>query len=151
MSLLRYRAEEARNIAQARREAERTARIEGSIAKRLAGTDAAGLQSRITALTGTVAGKASIASVSTIGTDADETFTAVGSASIIFHTGTLTAARAITLSTSGVLSGYTERFVRTGAGAFDLSIGGLKNLATNTWCDVVYDGSVWVLTASGSL
>ncbi|MDX0180860.1 hypothetical protein GOC16_08350 [Sinorhizobium meliloti] len=151
MSLLRYRAEEARNIAKARQEAERTARIEGSIAKRLAGTDAAGLQSQITALTSTVSGKASIASFSTIATDADETFTAVGSTSIIFHTGSLTAGRAITLSTAGAPIGYMERFVRTGSGAFDLSIGGLKNLTTNTWCDVVYNGSAWVLTAYGTL
>lgn len=151
MSLLRYRAEEARNIAKAKKEAERTARVEGSIAKKLAGTDAASLQSQIAALVATVSGKAAIASISTIATDADETFTAVGSASVIFHTGTLTAGRAITLSTAGASTGYSERFVRTGAGAFNLSIGGLKNLTTNTWCDVVFNGSAWVLTASGAL
>ena len=33
---------------------------------------------------------------------------------------------------------------RTGGGAFNLDLGGLKNLATNTWAEVIYDGSAWV-------
>lgn len=47
MSLLRYRFEEARNIARAQNAAANTARIEGSIAKRLAAAEAAGLQTQI--------------------------------------------------------------------------------------------------------
>ena len=29
--------------------------------------------------------------------------------------------------------------------------GGLKNLITNTWCEVVYDGAAWYLAAYGTL
>lgn len=197
MSLLRYRTEEARNIRSAKQEAERTARIEGSLAKKLADTDIASLQTQVDGKEPTVAsgttgqyyrgdktwqtldqasvglgsvtntadadkpvstatqtalnGKLSLPSLSTIATDAGATFTATASSSIIFHTGVLTADRTITLSTAGVSSGWTERFVRTGAGAFNLSIGGLKNLAQNTWCDVVYNGSAFVLVGYGTL
>ena len=43
------------------------------------------------------------------------------------------------------------RVTRTGSGAFNLSVGGLKNLATNSWAEVVYDGSAWYLAAYGTL
>jgi hypothetical protein len=55
------------------------------------------------------------------------------------------------LSTTNAVQG--DRFVvfRTGSGAFNLIVGGLKNLATGQWCEVVYDGSAWQLAAFGSL
>jgi hypothetical protein len=87
----------------------------------------------------------------TISSDAAFTLTPFTSGSTIIHTGTLTADRAITLSTTNASNGHRFRVTRTGGGAFNLSVGGLKNLATNTWCDVQYNGSAWVLTAYGAL
>lgn len=89
--------------------------------------------------------------IATVNTDADFTLTPVSSAPTQYHTGTLTANRTITLSTTGAYNGSRFRVTRTGAGAFNLSVGGLKNLATNTWCDVEYSGSAWVLTGYGAL
>ena len=65
---------------------------------------------------------------------------------------TLTADRAVTLSTSS-WTGAKFRIVRTGGGAFNLNVGTgpLKALAANTWADVEFDGSAWVLTGYGSL
>ncbi len=38
-----------------------------------------------------------------------------------------------------------------GQGAFNLSFGGLKNLATNTWAEAVYSNSGWRLISYGTL
>lgn len=197
MGLLRYAAQEARNIAKARAIAEQTARIEGSLAKKLATADVASLQAQIDGKEATIAagttgqywrgdkswqtldktavglgnldntsdaakpvstatqtalnGKASLVAIAALATDADATVTPTASVYQLFHTGTLTAGRTLTLTTAGMTSGFTIRFTRTGAGAFNLSIGGLKNLITNSWCDVVFNGSAWVLTAYGTL
>jgi hypothetical protein len=63
----------------------------------------------------------------------------------------LTANRTVTLPSSNVPVGYTMRFTRTSAstGAFNWDIGGLRNLATSEWCDAMYNGSAWFVTASG--
>jgi hypothetical protein len=66
------------------------------------------------------------------------------------HTGTLTAARACTLGTSGALTGMRKRLTRTGAGAFNITFAG-KNIATGQWAEAVYDGTAWYLSAFGSL
>jgi hypothetical protein len=87
----------------------------------------------------------------TVASDANYTVTWFTSKKYQKHTGTLTANRTVTLSTTGAVPGATFRFTRTGGGAFTLSIGGLKSLATNTWCDVTFDGSAWYLSASGAL
>lgn len=87
----------------------------------------------------------------TLATDADFTLTAGTDAPEQKHTGTLTANRAITLATSGAFAGARFRVTRTGAGAFNLSLGGLKNLATSTWAEAVYDGAAWYLAAYGAL
>lgn len=50
MALLRYQDEEARNIAKARKAANQTARIESSLAKKLAAAEAATLQAQFNAL-----------------------------------------------------------------------------------------------------
>lgn len=68
----------------------------------------------------------------------------------------LTAARAVTLSTTGAYRGAKFRIVReAGAtGAFNLNIGTgpLKALtAAGQWAHVEYDGTAWRLTANGSL
>lgn len=60
----------------------------------------------------------------------------------------ITAARAITLSTTGAVAGDVFRFVRAG-GAFDLTIGALV-LAANQWGEVIYRGDGWVQFQKGS-
>lgn len=66
----------------------------------------------------------------------------------------LTAARAVTLSTTGAHEGARFRIVRTAAatGAFTLDVGTgpLRALAAGQWCDVEYTGTAWVLTAAGA-
>ncbi len=88
-----------------------------------------------------------------IATDADATLTVGTSAENVRHTGTLSADRAITLSTTNAFSGARFRITRTGGGAFNLNVGTgpLKALATNTWAEFIYDGSAWYLAAYGAL
>lgn len=86
--------------------------------------------------------------------DADHTLTVLSSAGTYEKfTGTLTAARQVTLSTTGAIAGNKFFITRTGGGAFNLNIGTgpLKALAQNQWCIVVYDGTAWYLAAFGSL
>ena len=94
-----------------------------------------------------------ISSVVEVTTDADASaeILATESRLQVFHTGTLTADRVLSLGTANAQTGAAIGVTRTGAGAFNLSVAGLKNLATNEWCEVVYDGSTWVLTAYGKL
>lgn len=89
----------------------------------------------------------------TVSSNADFTLTPLTSANLIRHTGTLTANRAVTLSTTGARAGHRFRITRTGSGAFNLNVGTgpLKALIQNTWCEVVYDGSAWYLSAYGAL
>jgi hypothetical protein len=63
----------------------------------------------------------------------------------------LTANRTITLSTTGAVNGDTFRIVRSGAGAFTLTVGSIYTLVVPGWVDVTYDGSAWVVTAWGSI
>lgn len=88
----------------------------------------------------------------TIATDANATLTVGSTAPFVKHTGTLTADRTLTLSTTGASSGDWFEITRTGTGAFNLIIGSaLKNLAVNTWCRVAFDGAAWYLSAYGAL
>lgn len=96
-----------------------------------------------------------IEGVTTNSGDANFTVTP-GTNSINYRlTGTITADRTVTLSTTGVADGDKFRFTRTGAGAFNWNIGTgpLKALAVNTWCEVVYDSTAaaWYLAAYGAL
>lgn len=68
----------------------------------------------------------------------------------------LTAARAVTLSTTNAYNGAKFRIVReaTATGAFNLNVGTgpLKSLtAASTWAEVHFDGTAWRLTAAGNL
>lgn len=64
----------------------------------------------------------------------------------------LTANRTITLSTANAYNSARFRVVRTGGGAFNLDVGGLKTLtAANQWAEVEFDGTAWRLTAQGTL
>jgi hypothetical protein len=87
----------------------------------------------------------------TVTSDANFSLTPFGSAEEQRHTGTLTAARTITLSTANAYPGARFRVSRAGGGAFALSVGGLKSLTTNTWAEVIYNGSAWYLAAYGAL
>jgi hypothetical protein len=89
--------------------------------------------------------------IATVATDVDFTLTPLKSNQNIQHTGTLTADRTITLSSTGVGLGTMFHITRTGGGAFNLSVGGLKNLVQNTWCIVAWNGSAYVLRAYGAL
>lgn len=65
----------------------------------------------------------------------------------------LTANRIVTLSTTGATNGDKFRVVRTGLGAFNLDVGGLKTIvgALAAFVDVSYDGAAWRLTGYGTL
>lgn len=67
------------------------------------------------------------------------------------YVGTLTANRTINLSTVNAYPGVQFHIRRTAAGAFNLSIGGLKSLAQNQWCTVRYYSGAWILQAFGNL
>jgi hypothetical protein len=83
--------------------------------------------------------------------DANFNFTPITDSPSVRLTGTITANRTVTLQTTNAYPGYRARFTRTGGGAFTWSIGGLKSLSNNQWCDVEYDGTSWVLSAYGTL
>lgn len=89
----------------------------------------------------------------TVDANATFTFTPWSSANSQVLTAPITAARTVTLSTTGARNGYTGQFTRSASatGAFNWDIGGLKNLTPGTWCTVRYDGSAWILTSSGTL
>lgn len=66
----------------------------------------------------------------------------------------LTEARAITLSTTSGFEGAEFTIIRTGGdtgGPWDLSVGGLKNLAQNTWAKVAYSNTSYTLVGYGTL
>lgn len=96
-----------------------------------------------------------LSKVATISVDASATFTFLPASSSPTQvlSAAITAGRTVTLSTASAKNGQTARFTRTAAstGAFNWDIGGLKNLTVGTWCEVVYDGSAWVLVQFGSL
>jgi hypothetical protein len=87
----------------------------------------------------------------TITTDANATLTPLANAEEQRHTATLTASRTITLSTTNAYPGARFRLARSGGGAFALSIGGLKSVATNSWAEAVYNGTSWYISAYGAL
>ena len=96
-----------------------------------------------------------LSKIATISVDANGTFTFLPASSSPTQvlTAPITADRTVTLSTVSAKNGQTARFTRTAAstGAFNWSIGGLKNLAVSQWCEVGWDGSAWVLLQFGSL
>lgn len=96
-----------------------------------------------------------LSKIATISVDASGTFTfsPASSSPTQVLTAPITADRTVTLSTISAKNGQTARFTRTAAstGAFNWSVGGLKNLAVSQWCEVGYDGSAWVLLQFGSL
>lgn len=103
---------------------------------------------------GTAFKRASNVGYAAVATDAAFTLTTLTSAGNIRHTGTLTADRIVTLSTTNAVAGAEFLITRTGTGAFNLNVGAgtpLKALTTNTWAKVVFDGTLWYLAAYGAL
>jgi hypothetical protein len=87
--------------------------------------------------------------------NSDVTFVPDSNRTIMPFRSPLTTDRTITLSTTGARNGMWVRVVREAAatGAFNLIVGGLKNLAAGQWADVVYDSntSTWRLIGFGVL
>ena len=77
-----------------------------------------------------------------VSSDADFTLTPLTAAEQQRRTGTLTADRAVKLSTTNAYAGARFRVTRTGGGAFNLNLGTgpLKALATGIWAEFDYDG-----------
>lgn len=78
-----------------------------------------------------------------------------GSMITIRFTTAITADRAVTLNATNPSMGDKVRVIRAAAatGAFNVNInsGGKLLSAANTWCDFEYQGTAWILAASGSL
>jgi hypothetical protein len=85
--------------------------------------------------------------------DADVTITAGVDQIGQRFTTTLTAARAVTLSTTGAKKGHRFRIARPAGGAFNLNVGAgpLKAMAAATWAEFEFDGAAWMLISAGSL
>jgi hypothetical protein len=94
-----------------------------------------------------------MSSLSVVG-DADATITPLSSRNVQYFNTALTTNRTVTLSTTGAYNGLRFRVVRTAAatGASTIDVGGLKTLtAAGQWCEVVYNGSAYVLIGYGTL
>lgn len=88
-----------------------------------------------------------------VATDANFTLQVRVDPEEIRHTGTLTATRAVTLSSTDAHAGARFRIVRHGGGAFALNVGSgpLRALASGDWAEFVFDGAGWYVAAAGSL
>jgi hypothetical protein len=95
--------------------------------------------------------RASQSGTQTINSNADLALTVLTNAEEQRHVGTLTANRTITLASTNAYSGARFRVTRTGGGAFNLSLAGLKTIVTNSWAEVIHDGGGWYLAAYGTL
>lgn len=91
----------------------------------------------------------------TVRGDVDVTLTPDTDAVSQVWTAPFTADRAVTLATANVFTGTRFRITRaaTATGAFNLNVGTgpLKALAVGTWCEVLFNGSAWILSAYGTL
>ncbi len=83
----------------------------------------------------------------------DTTLTVGTSAKTQIYNSPITEGLVVTLSTTNAFNGASFHIVRTAAatGAFNVSVGGLKNLAVGQWCDVEFNNSAWFLSRFGSL
>ena len=65
----------------------------------------------------------------------------------------ITTNRTWTLSTTNVKNGTCFHCVRavSSTGEFTIDVGGLDALAPGEWCEVIYNGSEWVLISAGIL
>jgi hypothetical protein len=63
----------------------------------------------------------------------------------------LTANRTITLPVGIRGSSFKVYRTTSATGAFNLDVGGVKNLAVGQWCEMMYGGAAWEVIAFGSL
>jgi len=100
---------------------------------------------------GTIWTRISDSGVQDIATDADVTVTYMTHGANIRSTGTLTANRTYTLSTTNVPQGAEFYIVRQGAGDFVLSVVGAVTalLIDGSFCHYGFNGTVWVLLGRG--
>ncbi|MBZ9676005.1 hypothetical protein [Mesorhizobium sp. ES1-1] len=99
-----------------------------------------------------VSGRQDPALVKFIATDEDATLTPWSTAPHVIHNATLTSHRALILEVADAVAGVTRyKVTRSGGGEFNLSVGGLMSLDHNSFCNVLFDGSKFVLTDCGSL
>jgi Pectate lyase superfamily protein len=87
--------------------------------------------------------------------DTNYTYVFGASPAIVFFSTNLTQNRTITLPTTGGRTGVKVRFVRNGGdsgGTWNIAIGATsKALLANTWADVLFNGSYWVVIGYGTL
>lgn len=85
--------------------------------------------------------------------DAPQTLTVGTDSPVQLWNTTLTANRAVTLSTTGAVNGDRFRILRPSGGLFTLDVGTgpLVSLLSQQACDVQYNGSAWVLQGVWSL
>lgn len=82
--------------------------------------------------------------------NADATLIALSNAPTQIMQGTLSVARAVTLSTANAYRGAKFRVKREAGGLFSLVVNGI-GLSLNSWADFEFDGTQWIQTASGGL
>lgn len=95
-----------------------------------------------------------IAGINSVG-DGDYSYNQYGSPTTLVFDSSFTTNRNLILPLTDVIYGHKIRVVRTAGntgGPWTLSVGSTgKTMAYNTWCDVIYNGGYWVVTASGNL
>ena len=98
-------------------------------------------------------GSGSLKGVSLDNGDANATLVFGTSYEVQLFATTLTANRNVTLPSTGIINGSKFRVVRTGLGAFTLTVGALKIIPNSTaaFVDVEYNGTAWILTGYGAL
>lgn len=98
------------------------------------------------------AGRDRAAFVTEIVKDEDCVIFPWSSSDLVIHSAIITADRTLTLSTTGAQAGATRfKISRQGTGSYVLQVGNLIGLPAESWCDIVYDGSRYVLISSGLL
>jgi hypothetical protein len=89
----------------------------------------------------------------TLATNADATLSYLTTSNFLQHTGTLTAIRTLTLSTTGAVAGAWFTVYRTGTGNFPLNVVGAitASLFIGQFVTFRYDGSAWQQTDFGTV
>lgn len=100
------------------------------------------------------AGEIEICSSVSIG-DTNYTYVFGASPAIVLFSTAFTVNRTVTLPATGGRAGTRVRFVRNAGdsgGPWQLTIGATsKSINAFQWCDVLFNGSFWLITGSGSL
>ena len=99
-------------------------------------------------------GSIEVAGVNSVG-DTDYTFNPTASPTHLIFDTAFSANRSISLPTLNVAYGQKLRITRSAAnvgGPWTLEVGSTgKTMVYNTWCDLIFNGSFWAVTASGNI